>query len=84
MLEEASIQVHYEQGTKAPLRQKRFISKGLDSIDWNTSFVSDIPFNERDSMVIYLFICIYLFSQTTFWIVRKYSRTSMARTPREP
>ena len=50
MLEEASIRVHYEQGTKAPLRQKRYLSnplrKMLNHVDWNASFVSNIPFNE--------------------------------------
>ena len=50
MLEEASVTVHYQQGPK-PLRRKRFISKALDAIDWNASFVSDIPFNELETEV---------------------------------
>ena len=55
MLEEASIRVHYEQGTKAPLRRKRYLSnplrKMLNHVDWNASFVSNIPFNEVGSEV---------------------------------
>ena len=55
MLEEASIQVHYEQGTHAPLRHKRYLSnplrKVLNHVDWNASFVSNIPFNELESKV---------------------------------
>lgn len=50
MLEEATIQVHYEQGTKAPLRHKRYLSNPLHKLlnknDWNASFISSIPFNE--------------------------------------
>ena len=55
MLEEATIKVHYEQGTKAPLRQKRYLSnplrKMLNRVDWNASFISNIPFNEVGSKV---------------------------------
>lgn len=55
MLEEATIQVHYEQGRKAPLRHKRYLSnplrKVLNYVDWNASFVSSIPFNELGTKV---------------------------------
>ena len=50
MLDEAFIRVHYEQGTKAPLRRKRYLSnplrKVLNNVDWNATFISNIPFNE--------------------------------------
>ena len=55
MLEEATLQVHYDQGSHAPLRHRRYLSnplrEALNHVDWNASFISSIPFNEMGSMV---------------------------------
>ena len=50
MLEEATLQVQYDQGSHAPLRHRRYLSnplrEALNHVDWNASFISSIPFNE--------------------------------------
>ena len=55
MLEEATLQVHYDQGSHAPLRHRRYLSnplrEALNHVDWNASFISSIAFNEMGSMV---------------------------------
>ena len=51
MLDEAVIQVHYEQGTKAPLRRKRYLSEAVNYAFWNASFIASIPFNEDGTTV---------------------------------
>lgn len=53
MFESADIKVHYEQGPLVPSRRRRYLSNPLrtvlNSIDYNTSFTENIPFNNDGS-----------------------------------
>ena len=54
LLEEMTVQVNYKQGTADPLRQKRYVSEGVNHADWGASFVANIPFNENGTEVMFL------------------------------
>ena len=51
LLDEATIQVNYKQGALESLRQKRYVSEGVNHADWGASFVANIPFNENGTEV---------------------------------
>ena len=54
LLEEVTVQVNYKQGFVDPLRQKRYVSEGVNHADWGASFVANIPFNENGTEVMFV------------------------------